>query len=426
MSRRGTINANFIHLTIPLEYMKVYASILAALSDYGEDMLEDCKASCTDKDSGIIECFNMFNAGIAAYRLGEIKKAETIIKYVDSMLKLKYKNIIVPDNITFPVEEENLTVNFDFNNPPYFNMIEGIPVPVERIEIQGEDFVTGVSSRYTCIFTPDNTTETEIIWSIVEGHGTQYAFIDSQTGMLHVKQNANNSQVIVKATSGNNPDVYDTKPIICTYDNEAPGDITLIANTDIAEYNTQKQIIARVENALSTPIRLELYQIDDSDNIILINYVENKTEHTFNVTLTGLSKYFVKATFEDGTDLTSDILELNAVPCCYIGAGSNYLDVLSNASNKISPTLDIGSPIGKEYPFTVASDGLFLYIFTPVIEGHMNVNEIRMDATNLLDGFDMDYTVTDINVDGKPYKQYEVDLGGKGFKADNYRLLITS
>ncbi len=428
MSEEKITNANFIHLSVPLQYVKVYASILAALSDYGEDMLEDCKASCTDKDSGIIECFNMFNAAIAAFRLGEIKKADTIISYIESTIQLKYKNIVIPDSISFPVEEENVTINFDFNNPPYFEMIEGIPVPLESLEIEGDNIVIGVSSRYTCEFTPGNATDKNIVWDIPEGQGNQYAFIDSQTGILYVKQNANNSQVVIRVTSVDNPEISDTKTIRCTYDNEATqGDIRLIVNTDLAEYNTQKDIEAIVEDAGSTPIRLELYQIDDSDNIILINYVENVSTNIFTVTLRGLSKYFVKAIFDDSTELVSDIVELDAVPCCYIGVGATYLEVLADPANKLDPILDIGSEVGKEYPVTVTEDGQFIFIIVPRLQGHMDIDEIRLDETNLSEGFyfDVDYSQEDIVLSGNMYGVYGVKLHNKGFVHGNYRLLIT-
>lgn len=428
MSEQKTINANFIHLNIPLQYMKVYASILIALSDYGEDMLEDCKASCTDKDSGIIECFNMFNAAIAAFKLGEIKKADTIISYIESTIQLKYKNIVVPDNISFPVEEENVTINFDFNNPPYFEMIEGIPIPLESLEIEGNNIVIGVSSRYTCRFTPENTTDTNIIWDIPEGQGNQYAFIDSKTGILYVKQNANNSQVVIRVTSVDNPEISDTKTIRCTYDNEAAqGDIRLIVNTDLAEYNTQKDIEAIVEDAISTPIRLELYQIDDSDNIILINYVENVLTKRFTVTLKGLNRYFVKAVFDDSTELVSDIIELYAVPACYIGVGATYLEVLANPLNKLDPILDIGSEVGKEYPVTVENDGQFIFVIVPRLQEHMNINEIRLDESNLSEGFyfDVDYSQEDITLNDNLYGVYAIKLNNHGFVQGDYTLLIT-
>ncbi len=47
-------------------------------------MLQDCKASCSDKNSGVIECFNMFNSAVAARKLGNDKLAALLIKYIKS------------------------------------------------------------------------------------------------------------------------------------------------------------------------------------------------------------------------------------------------------------------------------------------------------------------------------------------------------
>ena len=66
MSYRKEVIPEYIYLTIPAEYVCVYHRIMAMLADYGEEMLKDCKASCTDRNSGVIECKNMFDAAVAA------------------------------------------------------------------------------------------------------------------------------------------------------------------------------------------------------------------------------------------------------------------------------------------------------------------------------------------------------------------------
>ena len=79
MSKLVEVEPEYIYVTVPAEYICVYHRILAMLADYGEEMLKDCKASCTDKNSGVIECFNMFNAACAARLIGQDKKAQLII-----------------------------------------------------------------------------------------------------------------------------------------------------------------------------------------------------------------------------------------------------------------------------------------------------------------------------------------------------------
>lgn len=99
------INPEFIYMTIPAEYVCIYNKILVLFSQYGIDMLNDCQAGCTNKNKSIINCFNMFNAAVAARKLGLTKEAETIIKYISGQLKIISNGEINVPNITFPVDE---------------------------------------------------------------------------------------------------------------------------------------------------------------------------------------------------------------------------------------------------------------------------------------------------------------------------------
>lgn len=105
MSKLIQIEPEYIYVTIPAEYICVYHRILAMLADYGEDMLKDCKASCTDRNSGVIECFNMFNAAVAARKLGKDKLAETLIKYIKAKINQIYGGKDNSTSFVFPVDE---------------------------------------------------------------------------------------------------------------------------------------------------------------------------------------------------------------------------------------------------------------------------------------------------------------------------------
>lgn len=99
------IEPEYIYVTIPAEYICVYHRILAMLADYGEEMLKDCKAACKDRNSGVIECFNMFNAAVAARKLGKDKLAETLIKYIKAKINQIYKGADNSTSFVFPVDE---------------------------------------------------------------------------------------------------------------------------------------------------------------------------------------------------------------------------------------------------------------------------------------------------------------------------------
>ena len=121
MNNRKEVSPEYVYVTIPAEYVCVYHRILAMLSDYGEEMLKDCKASCTDKNSGVIECFNMFNAAVAARHLGQEKKAKLIIEYIKAKINQIYKGKDNSTSFVFPIDENGKLKAFvSCNDRPRF------------------------------------------------------------------------------------------------------------------------------------------------------------------------------------------------------------------------------------------------------------------------------------------------------------------
>lgn|SRR5574344_2111757 len=106
MSKIKEVELEYVYVTIPADYICVYHRILAMLADYGEEMLKDCKASCTDRNSSVIECYNMFNAAVAARKLGKDKLAETLIKYIKAKINQIYQGHDNSTSFIFPVDED--------------------------------------------------------------------------------------------------------------------------------------------------------------------------------------------------------------------------------------------------------------------------------------------------------------------------------
>lgn len=105
MSKLVEIQPEYVYVTIPAEYICVYHRILAMLADYGEDMLKDCKAACKDRNSGVIECFNMFNAAVAARKLNKLSLANTLIKYIKEKINMIYGGADNSTSFVFPIDE---------------------------------------------------------------------------------------------------------------------------------------------------------------------------------------------------------------------------------------------------------------------------------------------------------------------------------
>ena len=123
MSKLIQIEPEYVYVTIPAEYICVYHRILAMLADYGEDMLKDCKASCTDRNSNVIDCFNMFNAAVAARKLGKDKLAETLIKYIKAKINQMYRGVDNSTSFVFPVDENGQLKAFvSCNERPMFHI----------------------------------------------------------------------------------------------------------------------------------------------------------------------------------------------------------------------------------------------------------------------------------------------------------------
>ena len=121
MSELIQVEPEYVYVTVPAEYICVYHRILAMLADYGEAMLKDCKASCTDRNSNVIDCFNMFNAAVAARKLGKDKLAETLIKYIKAKINQMYRGVDNSTSFVFPVDENGQLKAFvSCNERPMF------------------------------------------------------------------------------------------------------------------------------------------------------------------------------------------------------------------------------------------------------------------------------------------------------------------
>ena len=77
---------------------------------------------------------------------------------------------------------------------------------LEGLTISGETNVTD-SATYTVNYTPSDTTQTGVTWSIESG--SSYATIDSNTGVLTALEGASSSTVVIKATSVVNSGITD-------------------------------------------------------------------------------------------------------------------------------------------------------------------------------------------------------------------------
>lgn len=87
---------------------------------------------------------------------------------------------------------------------------------VTGISIIGNSSITGMSTTYSARYLPANTNQRSCTWSIASG--SEYASIDSATGVLTIKSAAATAQqVTIKATSVYNSAITATKTVSVTY-----------------------------------------------------------------------------------------------------------------------------------------------------------------------------------------------------------------
>lgn len=77
---------NYRYMTIPGEYLDVYKTLLYALSKIGKQIMDDCAYSCKQSGHNIFVCWQLFQSAIAAYNIGETKKATLFINYIKAQL----------------------------------------------------------------------------------------------------------------------------------------------------------------------------------------------------------------------------------------------------------------------------------------------------------------------------------------------------
>lgn len=82
---------NYVYATIPARYVCLYHKLLVLLAEFGVDMLKDCAATCKGNNKTVVNCFNMFNAAVAAYQLGRTKDAEVLAKYINSQINAIFR-----------------------------------------------------------------------------------------------------------------------------------------------------------------------------------------------------------------------------------------------------------------------------------------------------------------------------------------------
>lgn len=83
-----------IVLSIPKEWEDTYIKLLTVISQSGEAILNDCSYGCKGDGSIMFNCWNIFQAACAAHALGNTKRANLYIDYVNKQIANKFGEVI--------------------------------------------------------------------------------------------------------------------------------------------------------------------------------------------------------------------------------------------------------------------------------------------------------------------------------------------
>lgn len=116
------INANRLYLCIPKAWNNTYYKLLYLLADEGKNIIDDCNYICSNHGNNVFTCWNLFQSAIAANEIGETKKANLFINYIDKQLDYysKSKNIIIP---TIDEDKEYPKISIEPNGDDTFTVV---------------------------------------------------------------------------------------------------------------------------------------------------------------------------------------------------------------------------------------------------------------------------------------------------------------
>lgn len=205
LGRRGTYE--YIHATG--KFSRSIESETQVFVNSGiEQELENDYSMTFEQNSGHID-----SIGMNGYWLEFLAAKERYIIEKDGS-----ERAIVVDEFKTSLTDRtvsSMTFKWHYANPNN-TVIDKVDIDITGLGILGPSTVNDVSNtaQFQVTYSPSNTTQRGIIWSVVSG--SDYASIDEK-GQLTVKGGANGSTVKIRATSKDNSSVYAEKSVTVTY-----------------------------------------------------------------------------------------------------------------------------------------------------------------------------------------------------------------
>ena len=205
LGRRGTYE--YIHATGNFS-RSIESETPVFVTSGIEQELENDYSKTFEQNSGLIE-----SVGMNGYWLDFLAAKKRYI-----IEKNGFEREIIVDEFKTSLTDRSvgsLTFRWHYANPNN-TVIDKVDIDITGLGILGPSTVNDVSNtaQFQVTYSPSNTTQRSITWSVVSG--SDYASIDGN-GKLTVKSNAKGSEVKVRATSTDKPNIYAEKSVNVTY-----------------------------------------------------------------------------------------------------------------------------------------------------------------------------------------------------------------
>ena len=205
LGRRGTYE--YIHATGNFS-RSIESETRVFVTSGIEQELENDYSKTFEQNSGFIE-----SVGMNGYWLDFLAAKKRYI-----IEKNGFEREIIVDEFKTSLTDRSvgsLTFRWHYANPNN-TVIDKVDIDITGLGILGPSTVNDVSNtaQFQVTYSPSNTTQRSVTWSVVSG--SDYASIDGN-GKLTVKSNAKGSEVKVRATSTDKPNIYAEKSVNVTY-----------------------------------------------------------------------------------------------------------------------------------------------------------------------------------------------------------------
>ena len=187
------ITTEYLFVTIPYDYAELYHKIMALLADYGEAKLQDCTPQCIEKNSIVLNCYNMFLAAIAARNLGNFSLANTLFTYVDATIANIYRGSYTATEFIYPPFEDGTVILDVASN----ELIDGSGTRYRIQEYTPQPHVIGIDYGPITI-TSFSYTPNPVPFN---GNVANPSFDYQQTNVIHYSDNHTETTTLTKTNS---------------------------------------------------------------------------------------------------------------------------------------------------------------------------------------------------------------------------------